>query len=115
MHYVWGILHLPSDNDAGGVKGDGVEPVEVGAVGPEEAEDHTAEATSIATASLIVTRMSLIAVEVGAIGPEEAEDHTAEATSVATASLIVTRMSLILSLKAAGVGGGGMAHGPDSE
>ena len=45
--------------------------------------------------------------EVGAIGPEEAEDRTAEATSVTTASLIVE--------KAAGVGGGGMALGPDSE
>ena len=52
-------------------------------------------------------------VEVGAIGPEEAEDRTAKATSVATASLIVARMSLIE--KVAGVGGGGMALGPDSE
>ena len=75
---MWGILHLPSDNDAGGVKGGGVEPVEVGAVGPEEAENCTPEATSVATASLIVARMSLIE-------------------------------------KAAGVDGGGMALGPDSE
>ena len=52
-------------------------------------------------------------VEVRAVGPEEAEDCTAEATSVATASLIVVRMSLIK--KVAGVGSGGMAHGPDSE
>ena len=72
------FLHLPSDTDAGGVKGNGVEPVEVGAVGREEAEDRTAKATSVATASLIVTRMSLIE-------------------------------------KVAGVGGGGMALGPNSE
>ena len=51
--------------------------------------------------------------EVEAVGQEEAEDRTAEATSVATASLIVARMSLIE--KAAGVGGGGMGLGPDSE
>ena len=57
---MWGIVHLPSDNDAGGVKGGGVEPVEVGAVGPEEAKNCTPEATSVATASLIVVRMSLI-------------------------------------------------------
>ena len=75
---MWDILHLPSDTDAGGVKGGGVEPVEVGAVGPEEAEDRTAKATSVDTASLIVARMSLIE-------------------------------------KAAGVGGGGMVLGPDSE
>ena len=69
---------VPSDNDAGGVKGGGVEPVEVRAVGPEEAKDCTAEATSVATSSLIVARMSSIE-------------------------------------RAAGVGGGGMVLGHDSE
>ena len=57
---MWGILYLPSDTDAGGVKGGEVEPVQVGAVGPEKAEDRTAEATSVATASLIIARMSSI-------------------------------------------------------
>ena len=73
---MWGIFHLPSDNDASGVKGSGVEPVEVGAIGPEEAKDRTAEATSVATASLIVARMSLIEKATGvgiggmALGPD---------------------------------------------
>ena len=75
---VWWIITAAVLRHAGGVKGGGVEPVEVGAVGPEAAEDHTAEATSVAIASLIVARMSLIE-------------------------------------KAAGVCGGGMALGPDSE
>ena len=78
MHYVWDIFHLSSDTDDGGVKGGEVEPVEVGAVGPEKAEDRTAEATSVATASQIIARMSSIE-------------------------------------RAAGVGGEGMALGPDSE
>ena len=56
MHYVWDIFHLPSDTDAGGIKSGVVEPVEVGTVGPEEAKDCTAEATSVTTASLIVQR-----------------------------------------------------------
>ena len=49
----------------------------------------------------------------GAVGPEEAKDRTAEAISVATASLIIARMSSIE--RAEGVGGGGMALGPESE
>ena len=69
---MWGILHLPSDTDAVGVEGGG-------AGGPEVAEDRTAEATSVATTSLIVARMSSIerAAGVGggmALGPDSERD-----------------------------------------
>ena len=70
MHYVWDIFHLHSDTDAGGIKSSGVEPVEVGTIGPEEAKDCTAEATSVTTASLIVERAAGVGGRGMALGPD---------------------------------------------